>query len=65
MGFSVLRNLCLPWGCEDILLLKKNGDHPFLIENNNKEGSQANIEHVNNDCNSEPCLHFYKVVVAC
>lgn len=44
---------------------KKNSDHPFLIENNNKEGLQANIEHVKNDCNSELCLHFYKVVVTC
>lgn len=67
MLFNVLRNLCLPWGCEDILLLKKkkNSDRPFLIENNNKEGLQANIEHVKNDCNSELCLHFYKVVVTC
>lgn len=44
---------------------KKNSDHPFLIENNNKKGLQANIEHVKNDCNSELCLHFYKVVVTC
>lgn len=45
MLFSVLRNLCLPWGYENILLLlQKVVIATFKIENNNKDSLQADKE---------------------
>lgn len=44
MLFSVLRNLCLPWGCENILLLLKQVVIATFKIENNKDSLQADKE---------------------